>query len=257
MILDKFNLKGSVALVTGASRGLGQGMALALAEAGADVALVARTGSALEETASLIKKTGAKALVVPADLSISSEAQRVIKDTIGHYGQIDILLNAAGTQVRKPIFEMTEEDYDYLMSVNLKSIYFLSQAAAKAMAERKKGKIINIASLSSFIGLSNISIYGTSKGGVVSMTRQFCDRIGKEQHPGECHCAGIFHHGADGGPLQGSRKGQVGPWQDPSRQDRRCGGFEGCGRFSGLSGIRLHYGSRHQCRRGLAGCLIK
>ncbi len=179
MILDKFNLKGSVALVTGASRGLGQGMALALAEAGADVALVARTGSALEETASLIKKTGAKALVVPADLSISSEAQRVIKDTIGHYGQIDILLNAAGTQVRKPIFEMTEEDYDYLMSVNLKSIYFLSQAAAKAMVEKKKGKIINIASLSSFIGLSNISIYGTSKGGVVSMTRQFAIELAK------------------------------------------------------------------------------
>jgi 2-deoxy-D-gluconate 3-dehydrogenase len=179
MILDKFNLTGNVALVTGASRGLGQGMALALAEAGANVALVARTGSALEETASLIKKTGAKALVVPADLSINSEAQRVVDETIGHYGQVDILLNAAGTQVRKPIFEMTEADYDYLMSVNLKSLYFLSQAAAKTMVERKKGKIINIASLSSFIGLSNISIYGTSKGGVASMTRQFAIELAK------------------------------------------------------------------------------
>jgi len=179
MILDKFKLKGNVALVTGASRGLGQGMAIALAEAGADVALVARTGSALEETASLITKTGAKALVIPADLSISTEARRVVNDTIGHYGQIDILLNAAGTQVRKPIFEMTEEDYDYLMSVNLKSIYFLSQAAAKEMVQRNKGKIINIASLASFIGLSNISIYGLSKGGVASLTRQFAVEFAK------------------------------------------------------------------------------
>jgi len=173
MILDKFKLTGNAALVTGASRGLGQGMAIALAEAGADIALVARTGSALEETASLIRKTGVKALVIPADLSINSEASRVVNETVSHFGKVDILLNAAGTQVRKPIFEMTEQDYDYLMSVNLKSIYFLSQSAAREMAKRKKGKIISIASLSSFIGLSNISIYGTSKGGVVSLTRQF------------------------------------------------------------------------------------
>jgi len=173
MILDKFKLTGNVALVTGASRGLGQGMAIALAEAGADVALVARTASALEETASLIRKAGVKTLVIPADLSISGESSRVVNETVSHFGKVDVLLNAAGTQVRKPIFEMTEQDYDYLMSVNLKSIYFLSQSAAKEMAKRKKGKIINIASLSSFIGLSNISIYGTSKGGVASLTRQF------------------------------------------------------------------------------------
>jgi 2-deoxy-D-gluconate 3-dehydrogenase len=173
MILDKFKLTGNVALVTGASRGLGQGMAIALAEAGADVALVARTASALEETASLIRKAGVKTLVILADLSISGESSRVVNETVSHFGKVDVLLNAAGTQVRKPIFEMTEQDYDYLMSVNLKSIYFLSQSAAKEMAKRKKGKIINIASLSSFIGLSNISIYGTSKGGVASLTRQF------------------------------------------------------------------------------------
>ena len=179
MILDKFKLNGNVALVTGASRGLGQGMAIALAEAGADVALVARNESALEETAAMITKAGSRALVLKADLSSSAEAKRVVKDTLDHFGQLDILLNAAGTQIRKPISDVTDQDFDYLMNVNLKAIYFLSQSAAEAMAKKHKGKIINITSLASFIGLSNISIYGASKGGVASLTRQFAVEFAK------------------------------------------------------------------------------
>lgn len=180
MILDQFHLRGNVALVTGASRGLGQGMALALAEAGADVALVARTMPSLEETAEKVRQAGSKALVVQADLSLSGEAARVVDETVNQFGRLDILLNAAGTQVRKPIPEMTEQDYDYLMTVNLKSMYFLNQAASKEMAKNNRGKIINIASLTSFIGISNISIYGTSKGGVASMTRQFAVELAKQ-----------------------------------------------------------------------------
>lgn len=179
MILDKFKINGNVALVTGASRGLGQGMAIALAEAGADVALVARNKSALEETAAMITKAGSRALVLKADLSSSAEAKRVVKDTLDHFGQLDILLNAAGTQIRKPISDVTDQDFDYLMNVNLKAIYFLSQSAAEAMAKKHKGKIINITSLASFIGLSNISIYGASKGGVASLTRQFAVEFAK------------------------------------------------------------------------------
>jgi 2-deoxy-D-gluconate 3-dehydrogenase len=179
MILDKFKLNGNVALATGASRGLGQGMAISLAEAGADVVLVARTESALEETAAIIRETGSMALVVQADLAKSSEADRVVRNAIDHFGQIDILLNAAGTQIRKPIPEVTEQDFDYLMDVNLKSLYFISQSAVREMVKRNKGKIINIASLSSFIGLSNISIYGASKGGVASLTRQFAVEFAK------------------------------------------------------------------------------
>lgn len=180
MNLDKFSLKGRVALVTGASRGLGEGMALALAEAGADVALVARTKSSLEETAASVEKAGSRGFVIQADLSLSGEPDRVVRETVKQFRRVDILLNAAGTQVRKPLFEMTEQDYDYLMSVNLKSMYFLSQAAAKEMSRHGRGKIINIASLTSFIGISNISIYGTSKGGVVSMTRQFAVELAKQ-----------------------------------------------------------------------------
>ena len=177
MILDKFQLKGKVALVTGARRGLGQGMALALAEAGADVALVDIAESS--ETAAMAEKLGSKALVLKADLSKSGEAARVVDDTVRHFNRLDILFNVAGTQVRKPIPEVTEQDYEFLMGVNLKAVYFLSQAAAKVMAKNGAGKIINIASLSSFIGLSNISIYGVSKGGVKSMTRQFAVEMAK------------------------------------------------------------------------------
>ena len=188
MILDKFKLTGKVAIVTGASRGLGQGMALALAEAGADVALVARNKAALEQTAAAIKKAGRKALVVPADLSGAAEAGRVVQETVKGLGHVDILLNVAGTQVRKPFFEMTEQDYEYLMSVNLKALYFISQAASREMAKQSKGKIINITSLTSFIGISNISLYTASKGAVASLTRQFAVELAK--HNIQCNAIG-------------------------------------------------------------------
>jgi len=172
-MLDQFKLDGRVAVVTGASRGLGQGMAVGLAGAGAKVALVARTLSSLEETAARIGNGGGEAKIIQADLFKVEEADRVIAETMACFGKVDILVNAAGTQVRKPAFEMTEKDWDYLMGVNLKAPYFISLAAAREMAKAKRGKIINITSLTSFIGVSNISIYGASKGGLASLTRQW------------------------------------------------------------------------------------
>jgi len=172
-VLQKFKLNGRVALVTGASRGLGQGIAIALGSAGASVALVARTKASLEETAKLIEKEGSKAYVLQADISKISEAERVVRQTVEHFGQLNILLNSVGTQVRKPALEISESDWDYLIGVNLKSVYFITQAAAKEMIKVKKGKIINITSLTSFIGLPNVSIYGASKGGIAALTRQW------------------------------------------------------------------------------------
>ena len=130
-VLDQFKLNGRVALVTGASRGLGQGMAVALGSAGASVALVARTKASLEETAKLIEKEGSKAYVLQADISKISEAQRVVRETVEHFGQLNILINSVGTQVRKPAVEVAEADWDYLIGLNLKSVYFITQAAAK------------------------------------------------------------------------------------------------------------------------------
>jgi 2-dehydro-3-deoxy-D-gluconate 5-dehydrogenase len=179
MILDKFKLQEKVAIVTGASRGLGQGIAIALAEAGADVALVARTIPALEQTAAAIHEAGRKALVIPVDVSGAAEAEHIVQETVKGLGHVDILLNVAGTQVRKPFFEMNEQDYEYLMGVNLKALYFISQAAAKEMAKQSKGKIISITSLTSFIGISNISLYTASKGAVAALTRQFAVELSK------------------------------------------------------------------------------
>jgi 2-deoxy-D-gluconate 3-dehydrogenase len=172
-VLDKFKLDGKVALVTGASRGLGQGMALGLGEAGANVALVARTKSSLEETARMVADAGSKAHIIPADLSQINEVQRVVRETVAEFGKLDILVNSVGTQVRKPALEVLEEEWEHLIGVNLKSVYFLTQAAAKEMIKAKKGKIINITSLTSFIGLPNVSIYGASKGGILTLTRQW------------------------------------------------------------------------------------
>jgi 2-deoxy-D-gluconate 3-dehydrogenase len=171
MVLEKFSLTKKTALVIGASRGLGQGMAKALAEAGADLALVARTISSLEEFAEEVKALNRKCLILPNDISKPSEMQIIVNRVIEAFGKIDILVNSQGTQVRKPAFEMTEPDWDGLMSVNLKSVFFSCQAVGRQMAKQGKGKIVNVASLTSVIGLPNISIYGASKGGVAQLTK--------------------------------------------------------------------------------------
>ena len=172
-ILEKFKLNGKVALVAGASRGLGQGMALALGDAGASVALVARSKASLEETAGMIETAGSPAHTVPADLSQFREGERVIQETMEYFGKLDILVNSIGAQVRKPALEMMEKDWEYLMGINLKAVYFLGQAAAREMIKAKKGRIINVTSLTSFIGIPNISIYGASKGGILTLTRHW------------------------------------------------------------------------------------
>ncbi len=171
MVLEKFSLTEKTAIVIGASRGLGQGMAKALAEAGADLALVARTIFPLEEFAEEVKALNRKCLILPNDISKPSEIQVVVNRVIQAFGKIDILVNSQGTQVRKPAFEMTEPDWDSLMSVNLKSVFFSCQAVGRQMAKQGKGKIINVASLTSVIGLPNVSIYGASKGGVAQLTK--------------------------------------------------------------------------------------
>jgi|SRR5450759_2701936 len=170
-ILGKFSLAGKVALVTGASRGIGQALAMGLAEAGADMALVARTREALDETASRARELGRRALAMPADISRTAVIHDVVDRVITEYGRMDILVNGAGTQARKPILEMTEEDWDTVTSLNLKAVYFCSQAVAPHMIKQGSGKIINVCSLTSSIGIANVSAYSASKGGVLSMTR--------------------------------------------------------------------------------------
>lgn len=171
MVLNKFSLTGKTAIVIGASRGLGQGMARALAEAGADLALVARTLPSLEELAKEVKGRGRRCLVLATDVSQPTAIQTIVDQVIEALGRIDILINSQGTQVRKPAVEMTEQDWDGLMAVNLKSVFFSCLIVGRQMIKQGKGKIINVASLTSVIGLPNISIYGASKGGVAQLTK--------------------------------------------------------------------------------------
>lgn len=169
--MPSLRLDGRVALVTGGGRGLGLGIALALAHSGADVALCARTTTDLENGAGLVRRRGGRAHPIAADLAKADEARRAVRETVEHYGRLDILVNGAGINIRRPADTFTEEDFDVLMTVNLKSAFFACQEAAIAMRRLGKGKIINLGSLAFEIALPNIALYAASKGGMRQMTR--------------------------------------------------------------------------------------
>jgi 2-deoxy-D-gluconate 3-dehydrogenase len=177
MILDLFKLDGKVALVTGAGRGLGQAMAIALAEAGADVAGLG-SGS-LEDTATRVQALGRRFLPLKVDLLKASaeDLTQVIEQVAADLGGLDILVNNAGTIRRAPVLEFSEQDWDDVMQVNLKAAFLLSQAAARLMVKRGKGKIINIASMLSFQGGIRVASYTAAKSGVAGITRLMANEL--------------------------------------------------------------------------------
>ena len=164
-----FDLDGKVAVVTGANTGIGQSLAVALARAGADVALVGR--SAAEETAEQVRALGRKAAIIGADLSSIAPVQEVVDRTVAELGGLDILVNNAGIIRRNDALDFTEEDWDAVIDTNLKSLFFLSQAAARHMVKQGGGKIINIASLLSFQGGIRVPSYTAAKSGVAGLTK--------------------------------------------------------------------------------------
>lgn len=171
MILDKFRLDSKVALVTGASRGLGQGMAVGLAEAGADIAGVSR--GSCDQTSGQVTALGRRFVHLPCDLAKATvtQLQDLVQRTVSALGALDILVNAAGTQARHPSLDFPEDDWNAVMTVNLKSLMFLSQAAARHFAKHGGGKIINVASALSFQGGFTVPAYTASKHGVLGVTR--------------------------------------------------------------------------------------
>lgn len=164
-----FDLSGRVALVTGANTGLGQAIAVALAEAGADIAAVGR--SDMSDTAGKVEATGRRFLAVKADLSTIEPVGRVVAETLEALGGLDILVNNAGIIRRADAVEFTEEDWDAVVDTNLKSVFFLSQAAGRHMIAQGRGKIINIASMLSFQGGIRVPSYTASKSGVAGLTK--------------------------------------------------------------------------------------
>ena len=167
---QQFSLDGKVALVTGANTGLGQAMAVALAGAGASIALIGR--SVPDDTEALIRGGGGKAVVVMADLSNSDIASTVVQQSEDSLGRVDILVNNAGIIRREDALDFSEADWDDVMTTNLKAPFFLAQAAAKSMVRgKRRGKIINVASLLSLQGGIRVASYTASKSGLAGLTR--------------------------------------------------------------------------------------
>ncbi|MEO6387997.1 MAG: 2-dehydro-3-deoxy-D-gluconate 5-dehydrogenase KduD [Croceibacterium sp.] len=170
-----FDLIGKVALVTGANTGIGQAIAVALAEAGAEVALVGRSDP--RETLQRITATGRRTLSIAADLSSIEPVKRVVAETLAGLGRIDILINNAGILRRADLEDFTEEDWDAVIDTNLKTLFFLSQAAARPMIAQGSGKIVNIASLLSFQGGIRVPSYAAAKSGVAGVTRAMANEL--------------------------------------------------------------------------------
>ena len=170
MVKDLFNLDGKVAIVTGASRGLGQGMAIALAQAGANVVGVGQSDMTL--TKEEINKAGREFLEIKADLTTTEKVDEIVEKTIEKFGRVDILVNNAGTIRRQDAIEYTEKDWDDILNLNLKTVFFLSQRVAKEFIKQKSGgKIISIASMLSFQGGIRVPAYTASKSGVAGITK--------------------------------------------------------------------------------------
>jgi 2-dehydro-3-deoxy-D-gluconate 5-dehydrogenase len=178
MILDAFNLTGKVAIVTGARTGLGQGMALGLAEAGADIVGIDLNN--LGETKKAVEERGRKFLGIEADLSSIKVIGDIVHQTIQEFKKIDILVNNAGIIRRADAVEFSEKDWDDVMNVNVKTVFFFSQAVAKQFLKQKTGgKIINVASLLSFQGGIRVPSYTASKSGVMGITRLMANEWAK------------------------------------------------------------------------------
>lgn len=170
-ILERFSLDGKVCIVTGASRGLGRAMAVALAEAGADVVVTARSEQALVETANAIAERGRRSLAVPCDVHDSKSVAAMVERALGEFESIDVLVNNAGGGDMKPLVEMTEEEWLRIVDLNVNSMFRLCKAVGPNMISRGKGKVINMSSMYGLVGEKNVTAYCASKGAIIQFTR--------------------------------------------------------------------------------------
>jgi NAD(P)-dependent dehydrogenase (short-subunit alcohol dehydrogenase family) len=172
-ILERFRLDGKKALVTGAGRGIGQALAVALAEAGADVAINDRDLALAEVTADAVRKLGRDAVAIQADISEIGAGQRIVDEVLARFGRLDIAVNNVGVAIPiKDSTEVTPSDWEWLFNINLRGTFFCAQAQARAMIPNRYGKIINVASVCGHIVWPEWqSLYSISKAGVIHMTR--------------------------------------------------------------------------------------
>jgi len=175
----RFDLKGQIALITGAARGLGQATALACANAGADIALGLRDIKSADALAKEIQGLGRRVLPLQMNMSKLAEIRAGVEQTVKHFGRLDILVNNAGLGKSDPIEDVKEEDFDYTLAINLKGTFFASQAAGRVMIKQKYGRIINLGSQAGAVALPLESVYCMTKAGVAHLTRCMAVEWGK------------------------------------------------------------------------------
>jgi len=168
---SEFDLSGRVAIVTGAGRGMGYHIALALARYGADLVICSRTVSELEKLGAEIQELGRRVFIKEVDIKKVPDIDAMVNDTVDFYGHIDILINNAGVNRPQWAEDVTEENWDNVMETNLKGLFFCAQAVGKVMIKQKKGKIINVSSQAGSVGLLQRAAYCSSKGAVNQLTR--------------------------------------------------------------------------------------
>jgi NAD(P)-dependent dehydrogenase (short-subunit alcohol dehydrogenase family) len=184
MNFSRFDLTGKVAIMLGASRGIGRVIALGLATAGADMVVASRTVHELESLAGEIRTLGRRALVQKVDAVKSSDIQAMADATLTEFGHVDILVNNAGINVNKTCLEMSEEEWDLVLATNLKSYFLASKIVGRLLVEQQRGKVINMSSTFGLVGFERSSAYAASKGGRLSTHQSASHRVGAFQ----CQC---------------------------------------------------------------------
>ena len=187
-----FDLTGKVALVTGASRGLGEGFARVLAKAGADVALTSRHPDSLSRIKNEIESMGRRAVAVALDVRDQESIKAAVSEVESRLGRIDVLVNNAGCNVRKPALDVTWEDWNLILETNLRGPFFVAQAVARGMIQRGYGRIINIGSVTSVAGYAGLGPYGASRGGIKQLTMSLADDWGVHGITVNCLAPGWF-----------------------------------------------------------------
>jgi 2-deoxy-D-gluconate 3-dehydrogenase len=191
--LSMFDLKGKVAVITGGYSGIGRGIAEGLAEAGCNIVICARNYGRCVEACEKIKKLGVKAFPIQCDVTKSKETRNLARKTVKEMGRIDILVNNAGVEGKeKPIVDMSDKEWDSILNTNLKGAFLCSRAVVKEMMKQGGGKIINVASITAFIVMDNISAYCASKGGLVQLTKAMALELVKYNIQVNAICPGYF-----------------------------------------------------------------
>jgi NAD(P)-dependent dehydrogenase (short-subunit alcohol dehydrogenase family) len=190
--MSSFDLTGKVAIVTGASRGLGQTFARALARAGADLVITSRTLDALEPFQKEVEAMGRRAVPLALDVRDEGSIRRMVSNAARAFNHIDILVNNAGCNVRKPAVDVTWDDWNLILDTNLRGAFFVAQSVAKQMIPRGRGRIINIGSVTSVMGYAGLGPYGASRGGIRQLTMSLADDWGPHGITVNCLAPGWF-----------------------------------------------------------------